>query len=489
MGAPAGYRREMRSTLSFLTFSLLAACSDSGTNHLADAAPGLDGHGSADAAIDGPALPVRLTVTLNGAPAEGVKTYFLNADSSVVSNTLTASDGTASAVMAAGGSVTAIEPLQPAAFAVTVTERSLDTFAGVKPGDDLHLDLGGFGQQPPPVTFDVVVPSDPAASHYQLNTPCGNVSIDPAAPPATGGPNPPVSVTLTGCPATADVTVETLDTNFAPISSILVTSAALVNGNPLTVGGAYVAVGVTTATYTNIPADMTFIDTNKAMLGAQGEIFTNNVGISVGSGSGTATVHVPFPASAQVAGDTQVVVTNPGTQPATFDRQHFIDWGPASDTFTLDVGADLLQHYATAPALDVATNTVEWTPSATGLAPDAVRASVFVSRSTSTAQDNWFWLIAAPGSATGAIRYPTLPTDVFDFAPQSTDTVFLQDATTAQLPGGYDAIRAHVFTQSLFRLAAAGTTGHVALAQFQNLSLRGLTGRKHGPVPVYTRRK
>ncbi len=478
----------MRSTLALLTLGFLAACGDDGTNHLADAAPGVDGHGSADAAIDGPALPVRLTVTLDGAPAAGVKTYFLNADSSVVSNTLTGSDGTASAVMAAGGSVTAIEPIQPAAFAVPVTQNRLDTFAGVKPGDDLHLDLGGFGQPPPPVTFQVVVPNDLVAAHYQLNTPCGSVSLDPPVLLGIAANNPPVSVTLSGCPATADVLVETLDTNFAPLSSILVTAAPIANDTTLTVAGPYVAFGTTTATYSNIPPDVTFIDTDKVLLSAQGDLFSTSAGTSIGGGSATATVALAVPPAAQVVGATQVVGTSPSRQGAVFDRQTLVDWGSPSDTFTLDVGASLLQDYTTSPSLDLTTNTVTWTPATTGLAPDAVLAAVAFSRSTNTAQDNWSWRIAAPGSATGAVRYPTLPTDVFDFAPQATDGAFVEEASTAKIPGGYDAIRAHVFSSD-FLAPPAGTTGHVAVTQIQNVKLRRASTRNHGPLPVYTRRK
>ena len=478
----------MRSTLALLTLGLLAACGDDGTNHLADAAPGVDGHGSADAAIDGPALPVRLTVTLNGAPAAGVKTYFLNVDSSVVSNTLTGSDGTASAVMVAGGSVTAIEPMQPAAFAVPVTQNQLDTFAGVKPGDDLHLDLGGFGQQPPPVTFQVVVPTDVTASHYQLTTPCGSVSLDPPVLLGIAANNPPVSVTLSRCPAVADVLVETLDTNSTPLSSILVTAAPLANDTTLTVAGPYVALGTTTATYSNIPPDVTFIDTSKGLLSAQGELFSTSAGTSVGSGSATATVALAVPPATQGVGATQVVATSTSRQGTVFDRQTLVDWGSPSDTFTLDVGAALLQDYTTSPTLDLTTNTVTWTPATTGLAPDAVLAAVSFSRSTTTAQDNWVWQIAAPGSTTGAVRYPTLPTDVFDFAPQATDGAFVEEASTAKVSGGYDAIRAHVFATD-FLVPPTGTTGHVAVTEIENLKLHRAPARKHGPLAMYTRRK
>jgi len=86
----------------------LIACGDDGVRHTPDAAPH-DGP-TADTGPDAPALPVTLTVTVDGAPQGGVKVYFLNADSSVVLNTVTDATGTASAVMAAGGSVTALFP-------------------------------------------------------------------------------------------------------------------------------------------------------------------------------------------------------------------------------------------------------------------------------------------------------------------------------------------------------------------------------------------
>lgn len=52
---------------------------------------------------------VTLTVTRNGGPVAGVHTYFLNADNSYVATLDTDTTGTASANMAAGGSVTAID--------------------------------------------------------------------------------------------------------------------------------------------------------------------------------------------------------------------------------------------------------------------------------------------------------------------------------------------------------------------------------------------
>src|SRR5512143_11333 len=82
------------------------ACGDDGNRHIVDAPLQTDGP-----SIDSPSLlPVTLTITVNAMPYAGVHVYFQNTDSSVVAMAVTDVTGTASAVMAAGGYVTAVNP-------------------------------------------------------------------------------------------------------------------------------------------------------------------------------------------------------------------------------------------------------------------------------------------------------------------------------------------------------------------------------------------
>lgn len=108
---------------------LVAACSDDGVRHTPDAtlhdAPALT-----DGAPDAPLLPVTIAVVNGDAAVAGVHVYFLNADSSVVLATTTDATGTASAVMAAGGSVTVVDPFATG----QVSNHTIETFMAVTPG-------------------------------------------------------------------------------------------------------------------------------------------------------------------------------------------------------------------------------------------------------------------------------------------------------------------------------------------------------------------
>ena len=48
---------------------------------------------------------------------------------------------------------------------------------------------------------------------------------------------------------------------------------------------------------------------------------------------------------------------------------------------------------------------------------------------------------------------PVVPTDVIDFNPVETDGVSVDRLDTYQVPGGYDAARAHAFANDLEGLA------------------------------------
>src|ERR1700733_7288069 len=75
--------------------------------------------------------PVTVAVTALGLPAPGLQVYFQDADSTLVANVQTGSDGTARAATPAGGFVTVVQPGSSA---------TLYTYAGVEPDDVLLLD-------------------------------------------------------------------------------------------------------------------------------------------------------------------------------------------------------------------------------------------------------------------------------------------------------------------------------------------------------------
>src|SRR5437762_2059952 len=121
---------------SLVALTALAACSGEDKARHLDG--GIDSMLPIDAPPDGPLQPVTLSVTYNGAPQMNVRVYFQNADSSMVASTTTDATGTATAVMNPGGFVTAVDAI-PAGAGVVAGPDVLNTFAGVKPGDQLVL--------------------------------------------------------------------------------------------------------------------------------------------------------------------------------------------------------------------------------------------------------------------------------------------------------------------------------------------------------------
>ena len=54
----------------------------------------------------------------------------------------------------------------------------------------------------------------------------------------------------------------------------------------------------------------------------------------------------------------------------------------------------------------------------------------------------WQWRLGGPYTA-GALKFPRLPTDLFDWAPAATDEIAIEELMNARVaPGGYDAVRA-----------------------------------------------
>src|ERR1041384_3843968 len=117
-GAAFGYdARPMRTFLGLLSLLValdLAGCGgcndDNKVGHLPDAPPPPPDGPMIDMA---PTSPVTITVTDLGDPLMGVTVYFQEADSTLVRTAQTDAGGKASAVLHAGGFVTAVQVTQP----------------------------------------------------------------------------------------------------------------------------------------------------------------------------------------------------------------------------------------------------------------------------------------------------------------------------------------------------------------------------------------
>jgi hypothetical protein len=160
----------------------LVGCGDDGNSgRLADAPTG-----SIDAPTDAagqPDAPVTWTVTNSGLPVPGVRVHFLGSDDAMVATVNTEAAGTASAVVAAGGSVTALDPFLLAGGGTAPDD--IRTFAGVVPGD--HLVLTG---SLPLISFTRQGTAVPGAVAYDVVTSCGSGSISAAGGSGSGSPDP-----------------------------------------------------------------------------------------------------------------------------------------------------------------------------------------------------------------------------------------------------------------------------------------------------------
>ena len=211
----------MRLLVGFTCALVAFGCSDDGkVRRLPDAPPP-----EVDASPFG---SVSLSVVEGTTPRAGVRVLFQNADSSVVLDTTTGTDGKASAAMAPGGYVTAIDPFgveQPKGLPVSADLR---TFAGVKPGDQLRLVQAA--QTTATINVNIVLPISNSAMEYRVWTNCNpNHSI----PSQGSGSQPQGVMELTGCGPTTNLLVQAIDFNFGIAGVFYKDSVALADNATL----------------------------------------------------------------------------------------------------------------------------------------------------------------------------------------------------------------------------------------------------------------
>ncbi|NVB78978.1 MAG: hypothetical protein HOV81_11320 [Kofleriaceae bacterium] len=376
------------------------------------------------------AQPVTLTVTFDGTPVAGVKVYFQNPDSSLISNTLTDDDGVATALMPNGGFVTSVD-----AFGVPVpagvSRREVHIYSGVKPGDHLNLANHSFDSQ----TVEITGPIDTTAgvTTYEMSSPCGRTRV--ANPGSAGGP--PIWTLSLDRPC--------------PTTDFLLTS---LDGEEQIVHWAYVpnvAVGPTidlsSASLTSTPTTKTYALSNADAFGSQAfvrQVLASSHG-PVEEFQDTASdlnVNLLLAASMGLPSFPNAIdIVDVSAAPNVDAEHHLIDWGAFANSYAVDVGARALPEIS-APTVDTTLHQLTWTQAVGGAVPDFVTAFATVTRSEPSFS-NWRVWIAAPAGT--SIALPTLPTDVADFNIAATDEVFITNVNLGKVPGGYDAVRANIF--------------------------------------------
>jgi hypothetical protein len=434
---------------------ILVACGDDSSRHTPDATIH---DGAIDSAPDAAGTPVTLTVTRNGSGLASVPVYFQNADSSVVLATTTDASGTASAVIAAGGYVTAINPFTQPQLGKGADE--LDTFSAVKPGDHLVLrdnfNVGGS------ISVSMQAPFDPTMTSFLAYTPCAPYAQTLTPPPQSVHAAVAQAVTgtvyLDSCGSASSTDFIIYATNATQAEYIYAQNVAVADmGTVDLTASTYTPATTRTYTYTNGPANQS-INLDQALADPLGMIFEING--STPTTPQTTTLDLPL-----FAGATDVLQSS---YPEGFSQQTLVDWGMLGSAFTTDAGARQLYAFTGPPSYDVTSHTATVpTDSGSGVAPQFAVASVRAQRTSDLKV--WRWAVAAPYSSAGVVL-PVLPTTIYDYNIGSADTVGIDGYGVGNVPGGYDAVRPYVLSINGPGDFASGGSGQAVLETSENFS-------------------
>jgi hypothetical protein len=404
---------------SWIVALVAAACGGdkTGAGQRPDAPPATDGHADS---------PVTLSVTDAGAPSAGVHVYFLTADGTPVKTMDTGADGSASAVMAEGGSVTVLNPF-PKPAALGLKDDALITFMAVKPGD--HLKLSNADRAA--VTVALTFASVTNATAYDVVTTCGTGTI---APGAGGGPTVSGTVELQGCHGVADVAIIANQVDAAtqvstPISGLF-HAGVTIDGRAVNLVDSYAALTDVAVMYAHAPAGAS-PHVSHIPLVAHGQL--GPFDLSVDGADGTLAGAIQEPAVVAASSAVTAVLELPSGQ------HEVIDWGALSTPYTLDLSSVLVRSVATPPSFDFASGAVVWSEAADGAVPDATIAVIEATRNAQS-RSSWVWAVLAP-HAPDKLALPRLPTDVADWTPVAGDIAFIDHVSLMKLTGGYDALR------------------------------------------------
>lgn len=444
-----------------------------------------------DASIDAPPSQVTITVTDLGDPAMGLTVYFQESDATLVLAAQTDAGGKASAVLHAGGFVTVVQVTPQAVRAGAAFEgvpqgpdSQIHTFAGVKPGDDLHLDLDPVSPATTDITFDLTVPDEQLGRTYTLYSSCGSQELLPpqgrglarrrGAGLGSGGTVPlTMTVTLTGCGGTADMLVVSSGSETNAVTWLYKPAVAVADGVPVDLtDGAYQDATDVTFTYNHVATTIDSLTVQRELRSAHGALGFAMVEQTTTPDLNTAIASVtqPFPGAAGL-----LAVTTTTDFPNTGNgQQTLFEWGGTGD-YTLDYSAVALHGYASLPGAEVGSHEITWNEAGGGVAPDFMVGSYQLDRIDGNGDNTWTWQIVAPYTAGQAkLTYPVLPTTLYDYNPAANEQPRVQQLTTVKAPGGYDAIRAHAFNVDSLSVVT-GATGQIVSEDMFQLELKGKT--------------
>jgi hypothetical protein len=370
-----------------------------------------------------PPKATKLTASDGVLPRANINVLFQAPDGGVVADTVTDSAGIATAMLPAGGMVTAIVK-QPG------TSDHVFTYLGVEPGDELVLVRPYGGDMTTTRTIDVTVGFEDGTA-VAIRTPCGSGT----------GASPTIRVTLGPCASEIDFYVESQgNEQDSFLAKAMVADVVDLRAN--TARGAL----STQLIASNVPMQATIALTKR--LEQNGFVF-----FSVAGAQATSELDV-----ADVPGTEQVVTA----QITTLEGTQLIAQRDAYEAFPsmFDVGASLLPF---ANAAMLAASQLTWTEVGTGT-PDTVRVDIAVERTTVK-----FNRYVAGAYAGTMLALPSLPAPYDTYNVGATDTYTLQP-TLVKVTGGYDQARARIMNGDPSNVAPK--TGQATAARGAPTSMR-----------------
>jgi hypothetical protein len=152
---------------------------------------------------------------------------------------------------------------------------------------------------------------------------------------------------------------------------------------------------------------------------------------------------------------------------APLSTHNVIEWGAPTTAYVLPMStATLTPDFTVGPDFDIATHSFTWTTGGTNTRqPDVAIARGEFIREGAAAALFWNWeIVAAHGTATG-IALPLLPVPEDRFNAVAGDLINVSQLTTAQVPGGYDAIRANALSVDSAAELVTGASGLIVVQE------------------------
>ncbi|MFN0252405.1 MAG: hypothetical protein ACKV2T_36350 [Kofleriaceae bacterium] len=383
----------------FLVLWVLVACSDDGGVRKLDDAPPFD------------VAPGSVTVTLQigGVPVPNRTVIFQGPDGVELATVQTDANGTASAVVPAGSSVTTLDLLE---VRFNRPGRNVVTVMGVQPGDDLRL-RGDADLVSTDVTFTYPTFTGGGPTPlYGVVTNCNNNEA---------GTNPTTStLPVPRCAGRFDVVMFVIDGLGGALHYIAKADQPF--GNIDVSGETWTAVTTLGSTYTNVPPAAVSLSSGRRITSPRGPLYTCIDTLS-GSGS-TRTAQISCP-SFPWANQLDVLAYYQGQ--TAYSILHAI----TTDAPALDVANTHLTAPSRDLTLDIPTRRLAWQESSGDLAPDFVGVHI-------ETQD-LDWHVIAP-YASNTLVLPPLLGDAANHDLEPTDNAY-PVVTVGAAAGGYDAVR------------------------------------------------